>query len=67
MKITGGGNGIGKQIALRLAREGCKIAIVDIEREAAIQAAEEIVQNKGQAKGYHVSCLNSSGNQKMVN
>lgn len=55
LKITGGGNGIGKQIALRLAHEGCKIAIVDIEQKAAIQTADEIVQLNGQAKGYHVS------------
>lgn len=55
MKITGGGNGIGKQIALRLAHEGCKIAIVDIEQNAAIETANEIVRINGQAKGYHVS------------
>ena len=33
--VTGGGGGIGGAIAQRFAREGAKLAIVDIDTEAA--------------------------------
>lgn len=42
--MTGGGNGLGKQIALRLAKEGCKLAIVDLNYEAAKAVAQEITE-----------------------
>lgn len=40
--VTGGGRGIGQSIALRLAREGADIAIIDLEREGAESTAGEI-------------------------
>lgn len=40
--VTGGGSGIGRAIALRLAREGCNVAILDISSEAASAVIEEI-------------------------
>jgi 3-oxoacyl-[acyl-carrier protein] reductase len=40
--ITGGGRGIGKAIALRFAREGADIAIIDIDRETAEATAHEV-------------------------
>lgn len=33
--VTGGGNGLGRQICLKLAQEGCNIAVVDIDYDAA--------------------------------
>ncbi len=40
--ITGSGQGIGKAIALRFAREGADIAVIDINNETAAATAQEI-------------------------
>ncbi|MBC7327449.1 3-oxoacyl-[acyl-carrier-protein] reductase [bacterium] len=40
--VTGAGRGIGKAIARRLASEGAKVVICDIDKESAEKTAEEI-------------------------
>ena len=40
--VTGGAMGIGREIALRLARDGSDIAVVDIEKEGGQKAADEV-------------------------
>ena len=40
--VTGGAMGIGREIALRLARDGSDVAIVDIERAPAEEVTKEI-------------------------
>ena len=40
--VTGGGRGIGKEIALRLATAGCDVAISDLDLETANATAAEI-------------------------
>ncbi|HEX7561423.1 MAG TPA: SDR family NAD(P)-dependent oxidoreductase, partial [Candidatus Humimicrobiaceae bacterium] len=40
--VTGGGRGIGKSLAMALAREGADVAIVDINKENADITSEEI-------------------------
>ncbi|HYD48150.1 MAG TPA: SDR family NAD(P)-dependent oxidoreductase [Terriglobales bacterium] len=47
--ITGGGSGLGREIALRFAREGAKLAINDLRREAAQAVAAEITGAGGEA------------------
>lgn len=47
--VTGGANGIGKAIAQRLAREGCKVAVLDRDEILAGKAAQEIKDEGGQA------------------
>ncbi len=42
--VTGGAIGIGKAISLTFAREGCDIAICDIDKESASKTADEIRQ-----------------------
>lgn len=40
--VTGGAQGIGKAIALRLARDGANVGILDLQKEESITAAKEI-------------------------
>src|SRR6516225_3002564 len=52
--ITGAASGIGKAIALRFAREGARVAIADLKKEAAEATAREIRAGKGIALGLAV-------------
>ena len=47
--ITGGGNGIGRAIALCLAAEGAKIVVTDLRKEDAQNIASEIAAKNGKA------------------
>jgi meso-butanediol dehydrogenase / (S,S)-butanediol dehydrogenase / diacetyl reductase len=40
--VTGGGPGIGRAIALRLARDGADVGIADLKQEAVHAVADEI-------------------------
>lgn len=60
--ITGAGSGIGRAIALGFAREGAKVATLDINSEAAAWTAAEIRDNGGKAEHFtldvtdHAAC-----------
>lgn len=47
--ITGAGSGMGKATAMLFAREGAKIAAVDIDEKAADETASEIERGGGRA------------------
>lgn len=47
--VTGGGNGLGAECARVLASHGARVAIVDIDGEAAQQVASSITESGGQA------------------
>ena len=47
--VTGAGRGIGRAIALALAREGARVAVADINKETADGVAGEIAAQGGQA------------------
>jgi NAD(P)-dependent dehydrogenase (short-subunit alcohol dehydrogenase family) len=47
--ITGAGSGMGKAAALLFAREGAKIAVVDVNQGSAAETAAEIERHGGQA------------------
>lgn len=47
--VTGAGRGIGRGIALRFAREGAKVAVVDLDKALADKTAFEITQAGGES------------------
>src|SRR5579871_6841954 len=61
--ITGAASGIGKDIAIRFAREGAKVAIADLKLEAAEATAGEIRKANGAAMGVAMDV----SNEKAVN
>lgn len=61
--ITGAASGIGRAIALRLAREGAAVSIVDINLSGAKKVVQEIKDSKGKALA--IRC--DVGNEEQVN
>jgi len=53
--VTGGAQGLGQAICLRLAQEGCHVAVADLNEEKAIQTAGMIPDRKAIAIKVDVS------------
>ncbi len=47
--VTGAGRGVGRQVALDLAAEGCRVALVDIRAENLEAVAAEVAGRSGEA------------------
>lgn len=65
--ITGSGRGIGLAVAGRLARDGAKIALVDIDDDVAQAGAESLKKEGCQAIGIACDVGNSRDVDQMVN
>ncbi|GER71651.1 hypothetical protein BpJC7_29540 [Weizmannia acidilactici] len=52
--VTGGGSGIGKASALRLAGEGAKVCVMDMKQERADEVKNLIGQKGGEAMAQEV-------------
>lgn len=52
--VTGGARSLGKQDALTLASEGCRVIVLDLNAEGAAETAKEIADAGGTARGYAV-------------
>ena len=50
--VTGGASGLGRGIALALAREGARVAVVDLNEAGARDTVETIVKDGGQAAAW---------------
>lgn len=64
--ITGAGQGIGKGIAKRLAREGASVVIAEYNPETAFGAAQEIEEEGGRALAYPIDIADVGAIQQMV-
>jgi 3-oxoacyl-[acyl-carrier protein] reductase len=65
--ITGAGRGIGHAIALRLASEGCRVAVVSRTEQNANRTAEEInAKYAGLAKAYAVDVADHAAVKSLV-
>jgi len=65
--VTGGAGGIGSAIVQRLAREGAKIAIADIDGQAAQERAAAVIATKGDALAIVADVTNKQSVEQMVN
>lgn len=64
--ITGGGSGIGAATSRLFAREGAKVAVIDINGEAAERVAERIEKEGGQAISSRVDVSHKDEVDKLV-
>ena len=58
--VTGGARSLGKADCLALASEGCKVVVLDLNAEGAVETAKEISSKGGVARGYEVDITNRS-------
>lgn len=59
--ITGGAEGLGKGIAARLASEGCKLALFDVNEELLRQTVDDFKSKGYTAEGYVVDVASEAG------
>ena len=64
--VTGGGMGIGRAIALRLAEAGAGVMIADINQEAAEGTVEEIKASGGKARAIVADASSATDARKVV-
>ena len=64
--VTGAGQGIGRALALGLAREGAKVVIADINEENAASVKSEVKASGGTALAACADVLNEDSVQTMV-
>lgn len=64
--VTGGGRGIGRAIALRLAKEGARVVVADLNEANAHQMAQEIEAAGGQALALQVDVTRKADAERMV-
>jgi all-trans-retinol dehydrogenase (NAD+) len=50
--VTGAGSGLGKSLSKKLAKQGSKLVLIDIDTAANEKTAEEITEASGQAFTY---------------
>lgn len=64
--VTGGGSGIGRATALRLARDGSAVAIFDRDADAVAAVVEELRESGGEAVGHVGDVSRSSDLERAV-
>ncbi len=64
--VTGGASGIGRETALRLSREGAKVAIIDINLDGANKVADEISAAGGESLALKTDITNLDEAHRMA-
>jgi len=64
--VTGAGSGFGEGIALRFAREGASVAVVDLNTDGATRVAQEIAKAGGKAVALAADVANAADTARMV-
>jgi NAD(P)-dependent dehydrogenase (short-subunit alcohol dehydrogenase family) len=64
--ITGGGSGIGRALAIEMARNGAAVVIADLNETAALDAASEIQTSGGRAVAVHCDVANEASIAALV-
>ena len=64
--VTGGGRGIGREVALRLAAEGCSVVINDLDPDVAGKAADEVSAAGGTGAAAPGNVTDSADTDAMV-
>ena len=65
--VTGAGSGIGQASAVLFAREGARVAVVDVREDAAKATAEQIEKAGGQALAIRADVSQAADNQAAIN
>ena len=65
--VTGAGSGIGQASAVLFAREGAKVAVVDIREDTAKATAEQIEKAGGQALAIRADVSKAADSQATIN
>jgi NAD(P)-dependent dehydrogenase (short-subunit alcohol dehydrogenase family) len=64
--VTGGASGIGRAAALRLAEEGARVVVADLDRAGAESVAKQIAEAGGEAFACGVDVAREADNARMV-
>ena len=64
--VTGGASGLGRGIALALAREGARVAVVDLNEAGARDTVEAIAKDGGQAAAWRADISDKSRIDQVV-
>jgi len=63
--VTGGGSGIGRAACRRLAGEGARVMVVDLDDAAAQRTVELVAQDGGEAVAFHADIAQEADNAAM--
>jgi len=64
--VTGAGSGIGRETSLRMAAEGARVVVADLDPDSAAAVAAEIVEGGGEAAPCTVDVSDEAGVRAMV-